>query len=125
MPSQALGYAQFLSLLLSLGPKLQTLWPLIQGWIAATTALIGGIKGLIPEATATPAMPSPGVLAITNAMVDGVPVTAEVLDKESQVAALIAGPNAAFDGSILRGIFQFVQAHPESLTLLLTLLKGG
>jgi hypothetical protein len=109
-------YANFLTFLIGLGTKLPTLWPLITAWLAATRALVDGFKGIFPA----PGEPGGGTLELYTP-------TADELALEGQVAALItpAGSAGAFDGSLLRGLFQFAKAHPELITFLLTLAKGG
>lgn len=115
MPASSIGsYAQFLALLLSLGPKLQTLWPKIQAVIASVTDLINTLKSLAPAAE----QPTPGTLSQFSVMSDEA-------EAETKIAMQLAGPTGAFDGTIFRGIWQFTQAHPELLTLLVSLLKGG
>lgn len=113
MPAAFERYAAFLSFLLTLGPKLQAIWPKLQAWVATTTDLVTAVKGLIPSTT-----PAAGTLSIC------VP-TDEELALEGQVAELIAGPNAAFDGSLLRALWQFGRENPALLQFLISLLKGG
>ena len=109
------SYKDFLALLLSLGTKLPALWPVFQAWLAATRTLIEEAKKLLPSSSAAPAA---GTLADFG-------VTSEEAEMETVIGAHVAGPNAAFDGHILRAGWQFLQAHPELLTLLVSLLKGG
>lgn len=117
MPASPTNYLGFLSVLIALGTKLPTIWPLVQAWIVATTNLVTAVKGVIT--IPAPAEPLPGTLSLYQP-------TAEELELEGQVAALIipAGSQAAFDGSRLRALFAFVQAHPELVTWLLTFLRG-
>lgn len=110
------SYAAFLAWLVSLGPKLQSGWVLIQAWIAATVAVVDWAKSLAPAGAAP--QPTPGELSQFS-------LTADEERMEAEAGVLIAGGNAAFDGSILRKSWAFFQAHPELLTLLVSLLKGG
>lgn len=119
MPATPTNYLGFLSVLIALGTKLPALWPLVQAWILATTNLINAVKGVITiPAPAEPAEPAGGLQLVE--------ATAEELELEGQVAALIipAGSQAAFDGSRLRALFQFVKDNPELVSWLFTLLKG-
>lgn len=126
-----MNYLAFLQALLALGPKLPKVIEYIQH-------IISDVKEII-------ALLQPGPFAAervaqTTALVDGVAVNAEVLAEETKVLALlprevVSESNrevfASADGESLRGIgdgtflrmiFAFVQAHPELLTLLLSLL---
>lgn len=109
------SYAAFLSFLLGFGPKLQAGWSIIQAWINATVAVVEWAKSLAPNAAP---QPQPGDLSAFS-------LTADEERMEGELGELIAGPNAAFDGEILRKAWAFFQAHPELLTLLLSFAKGG
>jgi hypothetical protein len=85
-------YLKWLQVLIALGPKLPAI-------LAALQALFDAIASAIPA----PAGSAEGSLQVVQ------PSTAE-LEAEQQVAALVAGPNAAFDGSRLRALFTFLQA---------------
>lgn len=117
-------YAAFLSFLLTIGPKLQTLWPLVQAWIAATTALVTSVKELLPVGSLplSPSLPGSGVLSLFDP-------TAEEIELEGQVATLIipAGPcddtQAIFDMATLRMLWQLAQVFP-GIVEWLNSLKG-
>ena len=109
------SYRDFLSLLLALGPKLPQLWPVLMAWVAATRTLIEEAKKLIPD---SPAPSPPGTLSDFHVAVDEA-------EMETVIGAHVAGPTAAFDGSVLRSAWQFLQAHPQLVSLLLSLLKSG
>ncbi len=108
-----MGYLTFLKALIAAGPKLAVLWPKVTAAIEAVKALVAAVNELIPPPT-----PTPGVLAIVN------PTSAEA-EAETKIAHLIAGEQGAFDGTILRSIWQFVRDNPEFLTFLLNLLQRG
>ena len=67
------------------------------------------------------------LLALNQVFGECYDVSAEEAELEAQVAAAIVGQGsmAAFDGTLLRRAFAFLKEHPELLTLLLSLLKGG
>jgi hypothetical protein len=117
-------YAAFLSFLLTIGPKLQALWPLVQAWITATTALVTGVKGLLPSPTpgVIPAPTEGGTLSLYDP-------TAEEIELEGKVVTLIipSGPNddtaAIFDAATLRTLWQLAQMFPQVVDLLRS-LKG-
>lgn len=110
------SYAAFLGWLVSLGPKLQSGWALIQAWIAATVAVVDWAKSLAPAGTVPPLQPGElSQFSLTN----------DERQMEASIGSVVAGENAAFDGSILRKAWAFFQSHPELLTLLISLAKGG
>lgn len=80
-------YAAFLSWLIAFGQQLPTILGLLNEAIAKLTELASVVRGTLPEAVYSP--------------------TDEDVALEGQVAELVAGPNAAFDGSRLRAIFKF------------------
>ena len=102
-------YLDWLKLLLALGPKLAVIWPIVQRMIADFRELVAIVKGTTTEEPGTPS-----VMEV---------VTAEA-ETETQVAALLAGPNAAFDGTLLRGVWSFLQKNPELAGLIWKLLRG-
>lgn len=109
--AQSLGsYLDFLKVLLSLGPKLQTLWPKIQAVITAVTDLVAHLK---PEGA-----PADGLQLVS--------ATAEEAEAEAQIGARIVdgNPQALFDGALLRQAWAYIKAHPETLAWLLSFLKG-
>lgn len=84
-----MNYLFWLQLLVSLG---QNLGPILD----AVEALYNLVAAAVPK----------------NAVTDGlemVDLSAEEQAAEAQVAALVAGPNAAFDGSRLRRLFKFLK----------------
>lgn len=132
MPAtQIATYAAFLQFLLTLGPKLQTIWPKVQAFINALTDLITAGKELIPAAgvpaSSTPAGTPAGTLS-------EVYLTADVLALESQVAGALGSPTAAFNVEGLRQVWQkfqavsqhatqFAEQHPALISILLSLFK--
>lgn len=107
-----LSYLDFLKALLAAGPKLATLWPKITAAIEAVKALVLAVNELIP--TSTP----PGTLSMSG-------LTPAEAEAETQIAHVIAGAQGAFDGTILRTVWEFLRSHPELLTWLLNLLSRG
>lgn len=104
-------YKDFLLALLALGPKLPKVWDELQAIVAHVQALIG----LVMPPNETPAA---GTLSIVQALPDE-------LELETRLALHLAGPTAAFDGTILRGVFAFLRDNPALFTLIMSLLKGG
>ncbi len=106
-----MSYLVFLQKLLALKDKLPQFLLIVQTiieQIASLTALLGvkpEISHNAPE------------------------ITQEVLEAEGQCAKLLppehsAGEHGAIgDGTLLRNLFAFVQAHPELLTLLFKFIK--
>lgn len=120
------SYRDFLSLLVSLGPKLPAIWPQFMAWLAASKVLIEGIKGLLPAPAPSPAAPaSPAPATPTAGTLSDFSVSSAEAEMETTIGYYVAGQNAAFDGTILRSAWQFFAAHPELLTLFMSLLKGG
>jgi len=103
-------YLKFLQILIALGPKL----PAILAWLQAGFELL---KGLLP----TPVPEDSGSLQMVQA--DECAAEAERL--EGEVAAIVAGPNAAFDGTRLRGLFKFLQDSGLLTILIGILTKTG
>lgn len=101
------AYADLLKILLSLGPKLPEIWTKL----TAIWALVQEVLAIVRPAA------QPGTLAIVD-------VTADEAALESQVALAIAGPGAAFDGSLLRRLFAFARDNPEFMAFLISLLRG-
>lgn len=100
----------FLTWLISLGPKLPQLFAELEKIVAAVTA-IAGIVG-------KPA-PDTGGLEVLE-------LSAEEQAAEAEVAALIAGPTAAFDGSRIRALVKFYQDNKALFDFLFGLIgKGG
>jgi hypothetical protein len=106
-----MNYLDFLQTLIDLGTaKL----PLALEFVQKEEALILEYKdkGLFTLAISHGAEPEP----------DG-----ECLDKEGEVLAVLSGgghaAGAIGDGTLLRSLFAFISAHPELITLLLSLLK--
>lgn len=116
-------YLDFLKALLALGPKLPEVFSRVQRIIAEVMELVAIVRGPSPN--------DGGLehVGYTEALVDGKPVTAEILDAEREVLALTTGAGegseALFDGTALRRLFAFAAANPQLLALLVSLLKGG
>lgn len=104
-------YKDFLLALLAIGPRLPKIWDELQAIVAHVQALIGLV--MPPDKT-----PAAGTLSIVQPTLDET-------ELESTIAYKLAGPTAAFDGSILRGVFAFLRDNPQLLTLIMSLLKGG
>lgn len=120
------SYRDFLSALVALGPKLPALWPQFMAWVAATKVLIEGIRALLPAPStpaAAPAAPAPAAPSVGT--LSDFSVSSTEAEMETTIGYYVAGPNAAFDGTVLRSAWQFFAAHPELLTLFMSLLKGG
>ncbi len=117
MPAPIGSYASFLKLLLTIGPKLKTLWPKLQALIAAFTDVVDALKALAPQ----PSGPEPGTLAFTEAPAD----VEETATAEAEVAALIAGHDGFFDVATIRLLWQLAQALPSLFEAFEALAKGG
>ena len=104
-----MSYQDFLKALIALGPKLPTVWAEIEKMIAAVKAIAGIVQ---------PAAAAAGALELNE-------ISPDEAEAEAAVACILAGPNAAFDGAILRGLYGFAKANPWLLDALLALLKGG
>ncbi len=109
-------YLAFITWLVAFGTKLPKI-------LAALETLVEAIAGTVPA-------PPPGedslqlVCDTTAATEIGEPIKAQVLEAETKVANLVAGPNAAWDGSRLRGLFKFLQ-ESGLLDILLKKVIGG
>ena len=107
----AVPYAQFLKLLLALGPKLPQVMALVQHIVSDVQELIALVKG-------TPALFGADSLELN---------AAEQCDEDAVLAALGGANEGTFgaigDGTFLRAICQFVKNNPELLQLILSLLK--
>jgi hypothetical protein len=97
-------YLKFLQVLIALGPKLPAI-------LAALQALFDAISAAIPA-------PTEGTLELAH------PSTSE-MEAEQVVAAMVAGPNAAFDGSRLRGLYKFLNDSGLLAVLISVLAKGA
>ena len=103
------SYADFLKLLLTVGPKLREIWPTFKAWVDATRALYDKVSELLPNET-------PGILS-------SMALSGETAEMEIQVGLLVAGPNELFEGNFLRAVYQFLMANPEIRDALVALLK--
>ena len=104
-----MSYLDFLKALAALGSKLPQVFALVQHIADDVRQLIDLVRG-----------PQPLKSGEFNA-------TADEAAAEQEVLGLINTDRVAFgaigDGAILRALWQFINAHPELLTLLLLLLK--
>ena len=103
------SYAEFLSFLLSVGPKLRQVWPAFKAWVDATRALYDKVSSLLPNEDT-------GVLS-------QVAISGDVAELEIQVGLLVSEPDQLFEGNFLRVVYQLLQDHPEITALLISLLK--
>jgi hypothetical protein len=104
-------YLSFLQALVNLGDKL----PAILAELEIIAASIGRLTTLV-----TGELPA-GTLGVMAA-------DPEEEQAEAQIAAIVAGPNAAFDGSKLRGLFKLLKdsgALDVLVSLLLSKATGG
>lgn len=85
-------YLAFLQALLALGDKLPAILAELEIIAAAIARVTTLVTGEMPAGTL-------GVMAADP----------EEEQAEAQIAALVAGPNAAFDGSRLRGLFKLLK----------------
>jgi hypothetical protein len=103
-------YLDFLRKLLALGPKLPDVFESVQRIIAEVQTILRLVKGEEPLFGESP-----------------MELNATEQAAEGEVLAAMAGSSETFggigDGAILRSIFAFLQANPELLQLILTLLK--
>jgi hypothetical protein len=97
-------YLKFLQVLIALGPKLPAI-------LAALQSLFDAISAAIPA-------PTEGTLEVSH------PSTSE-MEAEQTVAAMVAAPNAAFDGSRLRGLYKFLNDSGLLAVLISVLAKGA
>lgn len=116
-------YLAWLKWLLALGANVAPL-------IALLTEFYERLKPLLPALPAPAAPGDDGGLEITQQLCEPTAITeveqelvADVLTAESEVANLVAGPNAAFDGSRLRALFAFLQSS-GLLDVLIKLFAG-
>lgn len=114
-----MSWKELLSLILSAGPKLKLVWPLVlQAFehLKAVAELVNKARELLGVGTV---VPSPdGTLSVVAA-------TDEEAALEAQVVCLISpeGAEAAWDGSRLRSIWKFLQDTGLDMVLL-QILKG-
>ncbi len=103
-------YAAFLAWLLSFSSRLPQVLEEIQKGIAAFANAFLLINGTVPEGTLSLESRVEQYYAIKGAPASQQLIVPSDEEKglEADCAALIAGPNAAFDGSRLRGIFKFL-----------------
>lgn len=106
-----MSYAAFLKALLALGPKLPQVFALVQHIVEDVRALAELIGG------------SPSVFGAAS-----LELSDEEMADESEVLSAIGGMEegsfgAIGDGKIIRSIFAFLQANPDLLKAILTLLK--
>lgn len=94
-------YAAFLSWLISFGQHLPVILGKLNDAITTLTELATIVRGTLPEAVYSPSEDETAL--------------------EGEVAQLVAGPNAAFDGSRLRAIFKFAN-DSGLLPILISLL---
>jgi hypothetical protein len=101
-----MNYLDFLKLLIALGPKLPEVMAHVQHIVSDVQAIVALLK---------PA---------TFGAAEFVPNATEQ-EAEGEVVAAMAGGDtfAAFDGKLIRALFQFVKDNPELLQLILALLK--
>lgn len=130
-PGPLAKYADFLSFLLTIGPKLQALWPALQAWIAATSTLVTAFRTLLPA----PVGPTSGGLSIehggsgeflnTLSLYDP---TAEEIELEGQVGTLIipasSGTQAFVDFATIRMLWQLAKAYPGVRDFLSSLVRS-
>lgn len=103
-----MDYLAFLKALIALGPKLPQVFDLIEHIIGDVQEIIALVQG---GPFASPAMSRSS--------------TPEEAALENEVAAALSSDGnmrAIGDGTFLRAIFAFLEAHPELLTLLLKVL---
>ena len=100
-----MAYAEFLRKLLSLGPKLPEIIARIQDIIDNIEAIVVLVGGGFSAAMAPADASDPG----------------EVASLENEIATAVEG-RAGVISDGMRRLFDFVKAHPELMTLLLSLL---
>lgn len=105
-------YLEFINLLVRLGPKLSQVWPLVLSIIADLRSIQSIISGTERQ-----------LMAAAPAEVSGDELLAEsdFVDTLSRDATMMMSARAA-DGHRLREIWQFVQANPALLKILIGLL---
>lgn len=107
-------YLDFLTLLLSFGPKLPQAIAIIQRIVADFQELAALFNVKTP--TAAPRMALTGLSAKEKA------AEAKVLAKLRPKPGMRSVAAATFSGGWLQAIWAFFQAHPELITILLSLL---
>jgi hypothetical protein len=102
------SYLDFLKLLIALGPKLPEVMAHVQHIVSDVQAIVALVSGKEPLFGAAP-----------------MELNATEQQAEGEVVAAMAGGDtfAAFDGKLIRALFQFVKDNPELLQLILALLK--
>lgn len=108
-----MSYLELLNLILSYGDKIPQI-------VAAVQKLLADAKALWELVKPADAQPSAGDLQLY------VPSAAEQ-QAEGEIAYAMsdAGTQAAFDFTLLRGLFAFAKEHPELLALIWKLFKNA
>lgn len=123
----AVSYLDFLAILAKLGSNLGPAIALIKAAVEDFQAGYAKLQKLADLLVPKPADAS-GPVALTVASVDGVEITAEVLEAENHLLALSRQNGLHVsklgDGTLLRPVFQFMKEHPEVMGAVLRMLLG-
>ena len=121
-----MSYFDFLKMLLALGPKITQVWPHLQKIAADEMDALAEAQAIV--ALLQGSSPAPNLVAMTIAKVNGEAITAEVLEVEARVVALVSSNTAGFDAAsvidLLKSAAAYLMAHPELWQLLLKLIGG-
>jgi len=125
--ASAVSYLDFLAILAKLGSNLGPAIALIKAAVEDFQAGYAKLQKLADLLVPKPADAS-GPVALTVASVDGVEITAEVLEAENKLLALSRQHGLHVsklgDGTLLRPVFQFMKEHPEVMGAVLRMLLG-
>lgn len=125
--ASAVSYLDFLAILAKLGSNLGPAIALIKAAVEDFQAGYAKLQKLADLLVPKPADAS-GPVALTVASVDGVEITAEVLEAENHLLALSRQNGLHVsklgDGTLLRPVFQFMKEHPEVMGAVLRMLLG-
>lgn len=125
--ASAVSYLDFLAILAKLGSNLGPAIALIKAAVEDFQAGYAKLQKLAGLLVPKPADAS-GPVALTVASVDGVEITAEVLEAENHLLALSRQNGLHVsklgDGTLLRPVFQFMKEHPEVMGAVLRMLLG-
>lgn len=105
-------YTDWLKKIIAVVTAYPTLWPLVQAWLAATTALVDAVK-----AAAGIAPPDTGLQMVS--------FDADAVTLETELAQLVVNPagNALLDPQVLRGAWFVAKHMPEIAAALQAIFK--
>ena len=117
------NYLDFLTWLSGLGEKLPQIVAYIQAIVVACEGLVTLLAPSPKKLMSAAAPPSAEEMALEHTIALSLSSSGVLPHKKEFGAATGTTEKAAWDGTILRQLWAFIQAHPEIITFLLTLLK--